>query len=148
MVCAKGNPPTRYGIECSHNAHVKITSSQISLLVLGFCHDPGYKHTAKARTLEIMVISALSELMICAPVFIFYIQQLSSFRAPTLWFIDLTVATCHIQYAFLSLSAIFFTRKRTKHENTRSPPFSYRRLLGAQSINTERTKQQQQQQQQ
>ena len=39
---------------------------------------------------------------------------------------------------------IFFTRKRTKHENARSPPFSHdtkngrRRLLGAQSINTER----------
>ena len=32
-----------------------------------------------------------------------YIQQLSSFRVPTLWFIDLTVATCHIQYTFLSL---------------------------------------------
>ena len=27
-----------------------------------------------------------------------YIRQLSSFRGPTLWFIDLTVATCHIQY--------------------------------------------------
>ena len=36
---------------------------------------------------------------------------------------------------------ILFKRKWTKHENTRRPPFSYdghRRLLGAQSINTER----------
>ena len=32
-----------------------------------------------------------------------YIWQLSSFRVPTLWFIDLTVITCHIQYTFLSL---------------------------------------------
>ena len=32
-----------------------------------------------------------------------YIWQLSSFRAPKLWFIDLTVTTCHIQYTFLSL---------------------------------------------
>ena len=31
-----------------------------------------------------------------------YIQQLSSFRALTLWFIYLTVATCHIQYILLS----------------------------------------------
>ena len=31
-----------------------------------------------------------------------YIQQLSSFRVPMEWFIDLTVATCHIQYTFLS----------------------------------------------
>ena len=59
-----------------------------------------------------------------------YVRQLSSFRAPTLWFIDLTVATCHIQYTFLSLS-IFFTRKRTKHENTRSPPFSYDTKMAA-----------------
>ena len=56
-----------------------------------------------------------------------YIRQLSSFRAPTLWFIDLTVA-------------ILFTRKRTKHENSRSPPFSKMAAdvnTGAQSINTE-----------
>ena len=32
-----------------------------------------------------------------------YIRQLSSFRMPTLWFINLMVATCHIQYTFLSL---------------------------------------------
>ena len=32
-----------------------------------------------------------------------FIRQLSSFTAPTLWFIDLTVATCHIQYNFLTL---------------------------------------------
>ena len=32
-----------------------------------------------------------------------YIRQLSSFRVATLWFIDLTVATCHIQYTYLSL---------------------------------------------
>ena len=38
-----------------------------------------------------------------------YIRQLSSFRAPTLWFIDLTVATYHIQYTFLSLCQCCFT---------------------------------------
>ena len=33
-----------------------------------------------------------------------YIRQLSSFRGPTLWFIDLTIAaTCHIRYSFQSL---------------------------------------------
>ena len=53
------------------------------------------------------------------------IRQLSSFRAPMLWFIHLTVAICHIQYTFQSLYQFFFTRKRTKHENTPSPPFSY-----------------------
>ena len=64
----------------------------------------------------------------CACVYI-YIRQLSSFRAPTLWFIDLTVATCHIQYTFLSLCLFFFSRENgqieTKHENSRSPTFSY-----------------------
>ena len=64
---------------------------------------------------------------------------------PTLWFIDLTVdiATCHIQYTILYTMPIYFTRKRTKYED--SPPLfvSYengrRRSLGAQSINTQRT---------
>ena len=46
-----------------------------------------------------------------------YIQQLSSFRAPTLWFIDLTVATCHIQYTFLSLWKIIHEKTR-QHKNT------------------------------
>ena len=54
-----------------------------------------------------------------------YIQQLSSFWVPTLWFIDLTVATCYIQYTCLSFMQICFTRKRTKHKSTRSPPFLY-----------------------
>ena len=45
---------------------------------------------------------ALTVNYLCTYVYI-YIWQLSSFRAPTLWFIDLTVATCHIQYTFLSL---------------------------------------------
>ena len=43
----------------------------------------------------------LSVLMLCAPVFIF--TSGNSFTSPTLWFIDLTVATCHIQYTLLSL---------------------------------------------
>ena len=38
---------------------------------------------------------ALSVLMLCAPVFIF--TSSSSFRAPTLWFMDLIFATCLIQ---------------------------------------------------
>ena len=53
-----------------------------------------------------------------------YIRQLSSFRMPTLWFIDLTVATCHIHHTFLSLRQIFFTSKWTKHKKTGSLPFS------------------------
>ena len=36
--------------------------------------------------------------MLCVPVFIIYIRQLSSFRVPRL-----TVVTCHVQYTFLSL---------------------------------------------
>ena len=45
-----------------------------------------------------------------------YIRQLSSFRAPTLWFIDLPVATCHIQYTFLSL---YQFASQNKAEKTR-----------------------------
>ena len=44
-----------------------------------------------------------------------YIRRLSSFRSLTLWFIDLTVATCHIQYTFLSLCQFF----REKTDKTR-----------------------------
>ena len=59
--------------------------------------------------------------MLCTPVFIFTSGSSALFRVPTLWFMDLTVATCHIQYTFLSLGRFFFfTRKRTKQENTRS----------------------------
>ena len=85
----------------------------------------------------------VSVLMLCAPVFIFTSGQLSSFRAPTLWFIDLNVATCHIHYAFLSLFP-FLSRENV--QNTKilgSPPFSYHTKraadvnTGAQSINTE-----------
>ena len=46
-----------------------------------------------------------------------YIRQLGSFRVPTLWFIDLTVATCHIHYHPLRLCQCF-PRKRRKHKNT------------------------------
>ena len=45
-----------------------------------------------------------------------YIQQLSSFRAPTLWFISMTVATCHIQYTFLSLCR-FYSRENVQNTN-------------------------------
>ena len=72
---------------------------------------------------------AVSINALCACVYI-YTQQLSSFRAPTLWFIYVTVATCPIQYTSLNLCQ-FFTRKRTKHENTRSPPLSYDTKMAA-----------------
>ena len=50
-----------------------------------------------------------SVLMLCAPVFIFTSggSELLYCRASMLWFMDLTVATCHIQYPILSLSQIF-----------------------------------------
>ena len=48
---------------------------------------------------------ALSVLMLCTPVFIL--------RVPMLWFIDMTVTTCHIQYTFLSLRQ-FVSRETDK----------------------------------
>ena len=52
---------------------------------------------------------------LCACVYI-YIQQLSFFRVPMLWFIDLIVTTCHIQYTFLSLCQFF---SRENGQNTK-----------------------------
>ena len=40
-----------------------------------------------------------------------YVWQFSSFRAPMLWFIDMAVATCHIQYTFLSLCHFHMIQK-------------------------------------
>ena len=96
---------------------------------------------------QVRIGSFLFAFALLASVYI-YIRKLSSFRAPTLWFIDLTVATCHIQYTFMSLCQFFFfffsRENGTKHENTpTSAMFVWhengrRWLLGAQSINTER----------
>ena len=58
---------------------------------------------------------ALSINALCACVYI-YIQQLSSFRVPMLWFINLTVATFHIQYTS-EFKSIF--------SRAQSLPFSY-----------------------
>ena len=55
-----------------------------------------------------------------------YIRQLNSFRAPTLWFIDLTVATCHIQYTFLSLCQFF---SRENGQNTKILEVRYFRTI-------------------
>ena len=68
-----------------------------------------------------------------------YIWQLSSFRAPKLWFIDLSH---YLPYSihFSEFMPIYFTRKQTKHENTQSPPFSWLLTVtvSVQNINTER----------
>ena len=47
-----------------------------------------------------------------ACVYIYMQHLLSSFRAPTLWFINLTVTTCFIQYAFWSLCHFFSQENR------------------------------------
>ena len=47
---------------------------------------------------------------------VLYIWQLISFRALTLWFIDVAVATCHIQYTFRSLWQFF---SRENGQNTK-----------------------------
>ena len=70
--------------------------------------------------------------MLCALVFIFTSGSSALLERPMLWFIDLTVATCYIQYTFLSLCQ-FFSReneKKKKQENTR-PPFSYDTKMAA-----------------
>ena len=71
----------------------------------------------------LLVDEALSSNAFHACVYI-YIQQLRSFRAPMLWFINLTVPTCLVQYIFLSLCQ-FFYEKTNKTWKYSSPPFSY-----------------------
>ena len=72
-----------------------------------------------------------------------YIWQLSSFRASMLWFIDLIVATYYIQYTFLSLCQFFSQENIYKIQKYLKATIfvwyenSHRRLLGAQSSNTE-----------
>ena len=57
--------------------------------------------------------SCLNALRACVYI---YIQLLSYFRAPTLWFIDVTIATCHVRYTFLSLCQFF---SRENGQNTK-----------------------------
>ena len=73
--------------------------------------------------------------MLCTPVLIFTSGSFnSSFRAPTLWFFNLTVATCHIHCKhFPSLCQFFLMRKQTKHKDPRSLPFSYDTKMAASS---------------
>ena len=99
--------------------------------------DQSFNHTQKWLQFSDCFREALSTNALRACVYI-YIPQLSSFRALTLWFIDLTVAIYLIQYTFLSLCQ-FFTRKRTKHDNTRSPPFSYDTKMAAGGYWTRKT---------
>ena len=65
-----------------------------------------------------------------------YIRQLSSFRAPKLWIIDLTVTTCHIQYTFLSLYQLFHKKTDKRQEYSKSTIFIWykngrQQLIGA-----------------
>ena len=84
----------------------------------------------------------LSVLMLCTPVFILTSTwQLSCFRVPILWFINLTVATCHIQYHPLSLCQ-FVSRENRQNTKILGLPFvwfenSHQCLLGVQSTNIE-----------
>ena len=104
-------------------------------------HVAGTESVKTAFSL-IAVWGSLSINALRASFYTIYIQQLSSFRAPTLWFIDLTVATCHIQCTFLSLHQ-FVSRENGQNTKIlvifRMMRNGHRRLLGAQSINTERT---------
>ena len=89
------------------------------------CHDTW--NMEKFHFLYLKEASSLSinDLRTCVYI---YIWQLSSFRAPTLWFIDLTVAACHIQNTFLSYCKYFQEKTNT---TLQSPPFSYDTIMVA-----------------
>ena len=61
-----------------------------------------------------VLISSLSIIMLCAPVFIFTSSSPALLGHPTLWFIDLTVTTCHIQYTFWVYPNILMRSKTHK----------------------------------
>ena len=88
-------------------------------------------HNSSAQVLHVIYVAlSINALRACVDI---YIRQFSPapFSTSTLWFIDLTVATCYIQYVFLSLCPFFFMRKWTEHENTQSPPSSYDTKMAA-----------------
>ena len=83
----------------------------------------------------------LSVLMLrnCAPVFIFTTGSSTLLGRPRC---GLSIC-CYLLHSihFSEFMSVVFTRKWTKHKNTRSPPFSYdtkMAAMGAQSINSER----------
>ena len=87
-------------------------------------------------------IKKLSVIMLCMPVFIFTSGSSTLFRAPTLWFIDLSLLAI-FNTLFWVYAAFCFRRnsKQTKHKNTQHLPFSYHMKMatkGAESIRTER----------
>ena len=115
-------------------AHIHHTHDRVTLRWLFFVYDAICWGTQSIQELSLSINALRAWIYI-------HIWQLSSFRATTLWFIDLTVATCHIQYAFLTK---FFHEKTDKtRKYSKSAIFVWyengrRQLLGAQSINTER----------
>ena len=63
-----------------------------------------------------------------------YIQQLRSFRVPMLWFINLTVPTCLVQYIFLSLCQFFQEKMNKTWKYSKSAIFVYVAGYWVQSI--------------
>ena len=73
---------------------------------------------------------ALSVLMLCAPVFIFTSGSSALLGSPRC-VLSIWLSPRPIFNALFSVYANCFTIKRTKHENTRSPPFSYDTKMAA-----------------
>ena len=71
-----------------------------------------YSNMSNMNLQTTKILKAISVLMLCVPVFIFTCTSSSALSGhSTLWFINLTVATCHIQHTFLSLCQYFFHEK-------------------------------------
>ena len=76
----------------------------------------------------------LPDVTLCSARLCLYLHPAAQFfRVPTMWSIDLTVATCHIHYTFLSLCRFFFTTENGQNTKILEVDVS----TGAQSINTE-----------
>ena len=90
---------------------------------------------------------ALSVFKLCVSVFMYHPEAQSALLGCPRWgykIINLTVATCHIQYTFLSLCQFFSRENGQTQKYSKSAIFvwykkGHRRLLGVQSIDPERT---------
>ena len=111
-----------FHISLLHHIYVNQLDSQLTTAVTICCSVQynnlcfGYRQYHISE--ELMIVSYLIVVLKKHACVYIHIRQLSSYRAPTLWFIDLNITTWHIQYTFLSLCWFFFHKKRDKHDNT------------------------------
>ena len=98
-------------MHCGHKHHTSRNRLPANFSILFscpyLCNCSEFERREFFITVSSLSIDCFAHL--CGPTCVYiYIWQLSSiYRAPMSWFIDLTVANCHILYTFLSLYQFF-----------------------------------------